>query len=281
MSPSPTVLAVENSRNAGCGRITRFWSSSVSLPSTSSTRWITNITSGPAGVVFVEAQRHRVLQRPGQDAFAELGDLLAVAQHDRVLADEIDAADVAVEIDPDAGPVEARRDLLDMGRFAGAVIAADHHAAVEGEAGEDRQRRVAVEAVGVVDVGNVLARLAEGRNLEIAVDAEGLTDRDLDVRRADRSRSGVPLAERMALLLVLSGVAGKGWPRILSGSVEIAGLQGRIGLVDDLQLLLGGLVAAMGVGVVLLDQHLVARLEAHRGQRRFEIEHRQRLLARR
>ena len=46
MSPSPTVFAVENRRNCGCGRITRFWSSSVSLPSTSSTRWITNMTSG-------------------------------------------------------------------------------------------------------------------------------------------------------------------------------------------------------------------------------------------
>jgi hypothetical protein len=38
-------------------------------------------------------------------------------------------------------PVEARRDLLDMGRLAGAVIALDHDAAVEGEAREDRQRR--------------------------------------------------------------------------------------------------------------------------------------------
>ncbi len=56
---------------------------------------------GPAGIVFVEAQPDRMLQGPGQDALAELGDLLAVAQHDRVLADEIDAADVAVEIDPD------------------------------------------------------------------------------------------------------------------------------------------------------------------------------------
>ncbi len=34
---------------------------------------------GAAGVVLVEDQRRRVLQRPRQDAFAELGDLLAVA----------------------------------------------------------------------------------------------------------------------------------------------------------------------------------------------------------
>jgi hypothetical protein len=44
--PRPTVLAVANKRNAGCGDSTRFWSISVNLPSRSSTRWITNITSG-------------------------------------------------------------------------------------------------------------------------------------------------------------------------------------------------------------------------------------------
>ena len=58
-----------------------------------------------AGVVFVEHQRTGVLQRPGQDALAELRHLLAVLEHDRVLADQVDAADVAVEIDADARPV--------------------------------------------------------------------------------------------------------------------------------------------------------------------------------
>ncbi len=134
MSPSPTVFAVAKSRNAGCGVITRFWSSSVSRPDTSRTRWITNITSGSPGIVLVEAERDIVLQRPWQHAVAELRDLLAVLQHDRVLADEVDAGDVAVEIDADAGPLQPRRDLLDMRRFARAVIAGDHHPAVLGEA---------------------------------------------------------------------------------------------------------------------------------------------------
>ena len=40
------MFAVANSRNDGCGWITRFWSSSVNLPSRSRIRWITNITSG-------------------------------------------------------------------------------------------------------------------------------------------------------------------------------------------------------------------------------------------
>src|SRR5438876_9664279 len=70
-------------------------------------------------------------------------------------------------------------------------------------------------------------------------------------------------------------------PAVLGRLVEIAGFEGRVGLIDDLQLLLGGLVAAMGIGVVLLDQHLVARLEAHRGEGRLNIEDRQSLRARR
>jgi hypothetical protein len=95
---------------------------------------------------------------------------------------------MAVEIDPDAGPIEARGDLLDMRRFAGAVIAADHDASVEGKTGQNGECRVAIEAVGVINVGNVLARLAERRNFEIAVDPEGLAHRNLDVRFSCRRR---------------------------------------------------------------------------------------------
>src|SRR5579875_2187992 len=61
---------------------------------------------------------------------------------------------------------------------------------------------------------------------------------------------------------------------------EKAGFQGGIGLVAQLEIFLGRLVAAMGVGMVLLDQQLVAGLEAARGDRRFHIENGERLLAR-
>jgi hypothetical protein len=128
----------------------------------------------PAGVVFVEHQGARVLQCPGQDALAELGDLLAVLQDDGVLADQVDAADVAVEVDADAGPVEPRRHLLDMRALAGAVIALDHAAAVEGEAREDGDRRFAVEAVGVVHLRHVLGAGGEGGHLHVDVHAEHL-----------------------------------------------------------------------------------------------------------
>jgi hypothetical protein len=137
---------------------------------------------GAAGVVFVEHQRRRVLQRPRQDAFAEFGDLLAILQHDRVLADQVDTRDVTVEVDAQAGPVEARRDLLDMRRLAGAVIALDHDASVEGEARKDRHGRVMVEQVGVIDRRHVLGARAEGRHLHVGVDSEQLAGGNLDIR---------------------------------------------------------------------------------------------------
>ena len=177
------MLAVENSRNDRCGRMTLFWSSRVMLALDLEHALDHEHHVGPAGVVLVEHQRHRVLQRPGQHALAVLGDLLAVAQHDRVLADQVDARDVAVEVDPHARPVEMGRDLLDVGRLAGAVIALDHHPAVVGEAGQDRERGVAIEPVGLVDLGHVLGRLGEGRHLKVGIDAEALPHRDLDVGR--------------------------------------------------------------------------------------------------
>src|SRR5690606_23667804 len=74
-----------------------------------------------AGIVFVEDERDIVLVGPGQDAVLEFGDLQSVLDDDGVLADEVDTADMAVEVDAHARPVEAGGDLLDMGRFASAV----------------------------------------------------------------------------------------------------------------------------------------------------------------
>ena len=178
------VLAVANSRNEGCGRITLFWSSRVSLPGHFQHALDHEHHVRAAGVVFVEAERDIVLERPRQHAVAEFGDLLAVLEDDRVLADEIDTADVAVEVDAHARPVQPRRHLLDVGRLAGAVIAGDHDAAVVREAGEDRERGRPVEAVVLVDIGHVFVRLGIGRHFHVAVDAEKLADRYLHVGQA-------------------------------------------------------------------------------------------------
>ncbi len=127
---------------------------------------------GASGVVFVEHQSDVVLDGPGQDAVAEFSDLLAVTQDDGVLADKIDARNVAVEVDADQRPVETRCDLLDMGRFARAVIALNHDAAVEGETGENGKGGVAIEQVVRVDLGHVVGAVFIALDHHVAVDPE-------------------------------------------------------------------------------------------------------------
>src|SRR6185437_10447820 len=61
-------------------------------------------------------------------------------------------------------------------------------------------------------------------------------------------------------------------------SGEVARFEGRIGLVDRLELLLSGLVAAMRVRVMRLDELLVAGLEADEREGRFDAEDLQRRL---
>src|SRR5262249_15698115 len=97
---------------------------------------------------------------------------------------------MAVEIDADQRPIQPRRHLLDMGGFAGTVIAADHHPSIEGETGEDCERRVVIEAVGIVKIGDVLARLAKGGNLEGTGDPEGLAKGGRNVGRIEGGAGG-------------------------------------------------------------------------------------------
>lgn len=106
------------------------------------------------------------------DTFLKLGDLDPVANDDGVLADQVEAADMAVQVDPDAGPVEAGGHLLDMGRLAGAMQALNHHPAVAGEAGQDRQGHVGIEAIGVIDGRHMVVARLEYRDLKVGVDAE-------------------------------------------------------------------------------------------------------------
>ncbi len=148
---------------------------------------------GPAGVVLVEHEGHGALQRPGQEAFAILRDLLAVAQDDRILADQVDTADVTVQVDADARPVQVGGDLLDMGRLPRAVIALDHDPAVVGEAGEDGQRRVVVELIARIDVRRVGGAPLEGRHVELRVETEDLGHRQPAVGHLRQLRQVVEL----------------------------------------------------------------------------------------
>ena len=95
MSPSPIVFVVENSRNERMRTDHAVLVEQRQLALQLQHALDHEHHVRPAGVIFVEAEADRMLDRPGQDAFAEFGHLLAVLQHDRVLADEIDAADMA------------------------------------------------------------------------------------------------------------------------------------------------------------------------------------------
>jgi len=78
--------------------ITRLWSSSVQAAGRFQHALDDEHHIRTAGIVFVETERDVVDIGPGQDAVAEFGDLLAFLDDDGVLADQVDTADVAVEV---------------------------------------------------------------------------------------------------------------------------------------------------------------------------------------
>src|SRR5215472_12889849 len=61
-------------------------------------------------------------------------------------------------------------------------------------------------------------------------------------------------------------------------SIEVAGFQGGVGLIDDLQLLLSRLVAAMRVGMMQFDEGLVPRLKTNLSKGRLDFEDAESLL---
>ena len=67
-----------------------------------------------ARIVFIKHQSAGTLQRPRQNTFLKLGDLFAVLQHNRIFANQVNSRDVAVQINPNTGPVKARCNLLNM-----------------------------------------------------------------------------------------------------------------------------------------------------------------------
>ena len=66
------------------------------------------------GIIFVKDQCHGILKSPWQNALTEFCHLLAITQHNCILADQIDSADMAIEVDPDTGPVQPCGNLFDM-----------------------------------------------------------------------------------------------------------------------------------------------------------------------
>ena len=72
-----------------------------------------------------------------------------------------------------------------MGRFAGAVIAGDHHAAIAGKAGENGERGGTVKAIIRIDIRHVRIGLGKSRNFKVTVDTEDLANRHFHVGQAD------------------------------------------------------------------------------------------------
>ena len=118
-----------------------------------------------SGVVFVKHKRRRMLYRPGQHAFLELRDLLAVLQHDGVFANQIDTTDVTVQVYSDARPVEPGCNLLDMRGLTRAVIPLDHHAPVVSKTRKNRQSRIVIETIVLIDYRNMIRALNKRRHL--------------------------------------------------------------------------------------------------------------------
>ena len=70
---------------------------------------------GTASIIFVKYKRHWILQCPGQNTLAKFGNLLAITKHNRIFTDEINAADMAVQIDANTWPVQPCGNLFNMG----------------------------------------------------------------------------------------------------------------------------------------------------------------------
>ena len=130
-----------------------------------------------ASVVFVKHKCAGVLQRPGQQAFAELGHLSAVTQDDGILADEVDAADVAVEVDANTRPVKAGSNLFDMGRLSGTVIALNHHPTIVREAGQNGACCIGIEPIAFVQRGHVNGGFRKCRGRCVGINSENIAHR--------------------------------------------------------------------------------------------------------
>ena len=104
----------------------------------------------------------------------KLGNLFAFAQLDGIFADQINAADMAVEVDPHGRPVEMGRHLFNMGGFSCAVITLNHHPAIMGKPGKDGQSGVGVKLIGRVNFRHAVAFFGKAFYHHVAVDAEDL-----------------------------------------------------------------------------------------------------------
>jgi len=158
---------------------------------------------GPTRVILVEGQSYGMLQRPRQNAFLEFGHLQSVLEHDRITANQINPADMCIEVHSDARPIETRRDLLNMRRLASPVIALDHHPTVVRKASQDRQCCVGIENIAFVKIGHMLFVFCKRRHLPVNVDTKSIAD----IHHRVRSRES---AQRVRIEFRISHIVHRG-----------------------------------------------------------------------
>ena len=134
-----------------------------------------------ARIIFIKDKGNRMLQRPREQPFTELSNLLAIFQDNRVFPDEVDTADMAIEVNPHHGPVEPCGDLFDMGGLTGSVITLHHDAAVMCEACANGLGGFIIKEIGLINRRYILGCFAKGRNLHIEIDIKDFTRRDHNV----------------------------------------------------------------------------------------------------
>ena len=87
------------------------------------------------------------------------------------------------------GQLRRAATCLNVRGFTGAVIALHHDAAVVFEPREDRERGVAVEDIGRIEIGHARVGLAERRDHHVDIDPEHLARADLDIGGGEQGRT--------------------------------------------------------------------------------------------
>jgi len=138
--PGRSCCVREQAESAGCGRITGVLVERVTCPGSPSTRWDELPHVMGARQSYSSNTRATGCCSTTAAAFAELGES-ACRPSGRWRPSSIRSMRlICCRVDAPRRASLVATDLLDLRRLAGAVIALDHDAAVEGEAGADRQR---------------------------------------------------------------------------------------------------------------------------------------------
>ena len=136
----------------------------------------------PPCIVLIENKCHRPLDGPGDDSLLELSDLLAVLKDNSVAPHQIQSADMPVQVDTYARPVQPGAHLLNVCGLTRSVESLKQHSPVPGKGRQDGQRYIVVEPVGRVSLRDMVIGLTEGGYLEIRVDVEQVPDRNHMIR---------------------------------------------------------------------------------------------------